>query len=211
MLYIRNFLKKIESLVSQNKISDVDKFLQKFETIISDSQIEIWKIGNEILLKEILDALLLVRKNQLAKALGLLNECQDKAEKSRSIHLSKVCIEKIKLLRLMENFEGATKVCVHFLTNYDNLSTNSTILALNYFFELINELNVSDYNKVTKNKLKATMDNQLFILESLDVLSKKKFQNIAVPSGLFKDKRLECLLILSSSSFLLENVISPLF
>jgi hypothetical protein len=107
----------------------------------------------------------------------------------------------------MENFEVSAKVCVQFLTRHEQLSTNNTILALNYFFELINELNVSDYNKVSKNKLKATMENQLFILESLDVLSKLKFHNIAVPNGLFKDKRLECILILSSSAFLSENVI----
>lgn len=207
VLYIRNFLKKIESLVNQNKLSDIDKFLQKFEQIIEDSQIDVEKISNEILLKEILDALVLVKKNQLPQALTLLEDCQTKAEKINSLHLSKVFIEKIKLLRIMENFEVSAKVCVQFLTRHEQLSTNNTILALNYFFELINELNVSDYNKVSKNKLKATMENQLFILESLDVLSKLKFHNIAVPNGLFKDKRLECILILSSSAFLSENVI----
>jgi len=211
LTYMENFLTKINRLLESKKLDEAEKFISDFEEKVAFRYTEPQhKIACKIAHFKLLKAKLKLFRGSYDESQTYLERAIEIYEAAGfvdpQVELSTMYIELSELHTRKKNLPRAANTISRYLTKHNALSSQGTLDALNQFFKLIESINLIGYDRMRSEGVEQIGESQISILENLEHLQKVKFKNVNVPYTLFKDKALECLLVIASAFLLSKEV-----
>ena len=209
--FLENFLSKINKLVESKKLDEAEKFISEFEDkIASQYLMPENKIACKIAHFKFLRAKLKLCRGEYEESEACLERAIELYERANildpHVELSAMYIDLSDLHTRKKNLPKAADAICQYLIKHNALSSQGTHDALNQFFKLIESINLIGYDRMRSEGVEQIGESQISILKNLEGLQKVNFKNVNVPYTLFKDKALECLLVIASAFLLSKEV-----
>lgn len=203
------FFTKVGGLMNEKKWAEAERFLAKSNSTLAESGIPTEKLAPLIAFELYLLARLDIYKGKLLDAEKKLKMAIDKQPADPAtlkIPTHRLYIELAELYFSANDHTKSLDTVCNYLKLHHEQSGEGTLACLKLFFKVIESVNLQGNDSVSANSISSIGQKQLHILKKVEDLARLQFKNVSLPSNLFIDKRLECLLVLASAHLIVEDM-----